>query len=266
MIDVLVVSATQIKFWKPSDDCYKFIEVGTSLIGKSLDYTYYDSLGDNISLKNLGYCELTGLYWAWKNTKSEIIGLCHYRRYFQERIAFSIDGRKKNIISKEKIKKILENKYDVILAKPRKYYIETVYSHYAHAHHEEDLKITRSILEEFYPNYLDCWDFIMNGREFSLYNMFIMRREDADRYCEWLFSVLLLVEQKLDTLSYNKSDARVYGYLGEFLLNVWVKSNAMKIYYAPVQLLQRQNWIKKITLFFIRKLKGSHSMHAKSIN
>lgn len=33
-----------------------------------------DNTGDNISLRNPNYCELTGLYWAWKNLKCDYIG------------------------------------------------------------------------------------------------------------------------------------------------------------------------------------------------
>ena len=41
-----------------------------------------DNTGDNISLKNRSYCELTTQYWAWKNAEADYYGFCHYRRFF----------------------------------------------------------------------------------------------------------------------------------------------------------------------------------------
>ena len=61
---------------------YLPIHVGKALNTNDLGIAG-DDTGDNISSKNKSYCELTGLYWAWKNLKGvDIIGLCHYRRYF----------------------------------------------------------------------------------------------------------------------------------------------------------------------------------------
>ena len=58
------------------------IHVGKALSDKDLSIQP-DNEGENISHKNQSYCELTGMYWAWKNLKNvDVIGLCHYRRYF----------------------------------------------------------------------------------------------------------------------------------------------------------------------------------------
>ena len=67
---------------KASSDVYLPLHVGKAISNKELNITC-DNDGENISAKNLSYCELTGLYWAWKNLKDvDYIGLCHYRRYF----------------------------------------------------------------------------------------------------------------------------------------------------------------------------------------
>ena len=64
-MDIKIIVATHKKYWMPSDDIYLPVHVGKK--GKT-DLGYQgDDTGDNISDKNTNYCELTGLYWAWKN-------------------------------------------------------------------------------------------------------------------------------------------------------------------------------------------------------
>ena len=75
----------------PKDDIFLPIQVGAAISDVDLDMQRDDSINgkicDNISEKNKNYCELTAMYWAWKNIKEiypniDYIGLNHYRRYF----------------------------------------------------------------------------------------------------------------------------------------------------------------------------------------
>ena len=62
-----------------NDEVYTPLFVGRN--GKeNFGFCSDDSCEDNISSKNRDYCELTGLYWMWKGSDADIIGLCHYRR------------------------------------------------------------------------------------------------------------------------------------------------------------------------------------------
>lgn len=68
---------------------YKVLHVGNNL-DTSKEYLNDNTL-DNISFKNKNYCELTGVYWLWKNSSdldSDPIGIVHYRRYFVTKLTY----------------------------------------------------------------------------------------------------------------------------------------------------------------------------------
>ena len=194
-----------------------------------------DDNGDNISSKNSSYCELTGLYWAWKNSDADITGLCHYRRYLSHR---PLDAKLHRMLSADDIRKILQRK-DIIL--PRKVHLgrKNVYEHYCAAHYEKDLLTTREAIEKLYPEYLEDFDACMKAKKTYQCNMFIASKELADEYCSWLFGVLAYVEGHTDISEYDKVQGRIYGYLGERLINVWVrhrKLNVCEKWYASTEL------------------------------
>lgn len=247
----------------PQDPLYIPIHVGHALAKQDFGWLG-DDTGDNISIKNPNYCELTALYWAWKNLDADAIGLVHYRRHFLsqniekiKKIKFLInlcdDELKWNsILSKQEVEKILE-KYPVIVPPKRHYYIETVESQYVHAHHKQDIEKVRKILENKQSKYLDVFNKHMSKRSTHICNMFIMKKIYFDEYCKWLFSILIDVEKELDISSYSQNNARVFGFLGERLLDVWLEANRVIYYENKIVNFEQENWIKKAYKFLVRK-------------
>jgi hypothetical protein len=220
------------------------IHVGKALSDKDLGIQG-DNQGDNISEKNQSYCELTGLYWAWKNLKNvDIIGLCHYRRYFDFHNQCR-QGFPQTVFPSEKFSEIdltiPENilgrvkKGEVVMAKPRNYR-RTLVDEYCYSHVSDDLRILQTILKESEPQEIqDAYFKIMiQGNELRHYNMFLMRWSDFDEYCTWLFKLLQKVEEKTDITHYDPVQKRIYGYIAERMFNVWIEAKKKHIIEKPV--------------------------------
>ena len=248
--DIKIIVATHKPYWMPGDKLYVPVQVGAE--GKnSLGFTP-DNTGDNISSKNANYCELTGLYWAWKNLNCEYLGLAHYRRHFT---LLRGTSDRRDILSLDQARGLFHN-VDVLLPTKRNYWIETNYGQYVHAHHKEDLDITREILMERYPQYIQAYDSTMKKTTGHRFNMFIMKKAVADKYCEWLFDVLFELEKRLDISAYSKNDQRVFGFVSERLIDVWLETNSIKYKDIPYIFLEKENWITKGVNFVMRKLNG----------
>lgn len=213
-----------------------------------------DDCGDNISYKNPNYSELTAIYWAWKNLKDvDAVGLVHYRRLFFKKFGKpDLD----NLLDQKDIEKLLQ-KHDVVLPKKRNYYVETNYSHYIHAHHDEPLNEARNILIEHYPDYVEYFDLVMNERKAHMFNMFIMKKDKFDHYASWLFDVLGKLETRIDISEYSVQEARVYGYVAELLMDVWLFSE--NINYAEVKwsMTGKKQTFQKAYGLLLRKFSGN---------
>lgn len=254
-MNIKIIVATHKPYWMPADPMYLPVHVGAA--GKESIGYQRDDEGENISEKNAHYCELTGLYWAWKNLNADYIGLAHYRRHFSNG---SHTGDKKTRVIKEntltEIIEITEKKgIQILLPKPRNYLIETNYSQYAHAHHAIDLDRTKEIIAEKYPEYLNAWDNSMKRTTGHRFNMFIMKREKFNEYCSWLFDVLFELEKRLDISSYSINDSRVFGFVSERLMDIWIETNGYKYKELPYVFMEDQNWIKKGGNFIRRKMR-----------
>jgi hypothetical protein len=244
-----ILVATHKAYWMPTDCVYLPIHVGR--VGASMPLPYLgDDTGEHISEKNRSFCELTAVYWAWKNIlDNEAVGLCHYRRYFATK---RFGEKRVRIASGADYEKLLAE-VPCILPPKRNYFIESNYSQYVHAHHEDDLTITKAILAELYPDYLPAWEQVMKSTTGHRFNMFVMRRDLFDAYCTWLFNILFELERRLDISSYSVYDQRVFGFVAERLLDVYLLKEKVSYATMPMVNLESQHWPKKILKFLFRK-------------
>lgn len=211
-----------------------------------LKNTIGDNTSDNISLKNPNYCELTAQYWAWKNCNANYVGFCHYRRLFD--------------LNNSKISKLL-NEYDIIL--PRIFTLDcTVREQYNRDHIKEDLDKTLEIIASKYPDYMEDAENVLNKKTIYFCNMFITNRELFNSYCEWLFDILFELE-KVTVISENKYQSRIFGFLSERLLNIFIEHvkriDDIKICEVPVKFIE-ENKISFLQRLFSVTNEGYHKI------
>lgn len=258
-----VVIATHKKYQMPSDPLYFPLHVGAEgkkgADGSNLDLGYVkDNTGDNISILNPSFCELTGLYWACRNLDNDYIGLVHYRRHF------SMKNKKgfENVLTYSELKPYL-GKIKVFVPKKRKYYIETLYSHYAHTHYSSQLDETRKIILEKYPDYISSYDKVIKHTYGYMFNMMIMDKNYLNDYCTWLFDILFELSQRVIMSELSAFQGRCYGRISEIIFNVWIdykietgnlKENQIKE--LPFIYMEKIDWEKKGMCFLKAKFFG----------
>lgn len=205
------------------------------------EYLKDNDFEGNISAKNPNYCELTGLYWIWKRSEDGIVGLCHYRRFLTQNKKYF---KKQGILRKHTIRRLLRQ-YDVIL--PEKVpFCTTVKEHFATFHAPEVWEHCKSIIAEKYPDYLR--DFVWYEQQPAgfCYNMFISGKSLCDAYCAWLFDILAELEEVTDLSQYSAYNKRMYGFVAERLLNVWVHHKHLRVKEMPVYFTQDPAGLERI--------------------
>ena len=255
--DIKIIVATHKKYQMPTEEMYLPLQVGAE--GKQ-DLGYKkDNTGDNISKLNPYFCELTGLYWAWKNINNDYIGLVHYRRYFTalKHNSKNEEEKFKEILTYDQANKLLDEA-DIVLPQKRKYYIENLYDHYKHTMYVEPLDETRKIIEEKYPDYLEEFDKLHKRTSAHMFNMFIMKKKILDEYCKWLFDILFELENRMKEQGkeYDTFHSRFYGRISELLLDVWINTKGLKYSEVKVIDMEKINWWKKGLAFLQAKFFG----------
>ena len=259
-MDIKIIVATHKKYRMPESDMYVPLQLGA----KDKEFIGYkrDDEGDNISYKNDTYCELTGLYFAWKNIDCDYLGLVHYRRYFtspksnllnpKELATIPNPFTKKEdtfdrILTRTEAEDILSD-YDMIVPGKRHYYIETLYSHYDHTFDGRHLRVAYKIIARYYPEYLRHINKVYRRKWGYMFNMFIADKKLVSEYCEWLFNILGILEKNVDTSEYDAFEKRLFGRVSEILFNVWLDyqiSLGLRIKEVRCIHMEPINWLKK---------------------
>ncbi len=260
MPDIKIYVCCHKPFPVPECNILVPMQVGSTLAVNHFDGYTYDDTCVNISDKNKSYCELTALYWMWKNASHDYYGLFHYRRYLypdvSEKLPYTIS--RKN--GSEVLKKLgydsfpeFISQYDIIMPKGEDMHV-SVRDHYRKApfHHIEDLELLEKIIDEDYPEYSKAKDEYFSQSKIYFGNISIMKKEVFDDYCSFLFSVLEKYDSLSDTSLYNEQEKRVNGYLGERLLG---------IYYT-----KRKNELKTVEIPRVHFSSGSSYYKQKALN
>jgi len=239
------------------DSIYQPLMAGNALVPENSSILG-DDTGENISAKNRYYSELTGTYWIWKNTRQDVTGTCHYRRFFTaqsepflyklKRLLYYLAGLNKKrygliytentnlfvpkILNHQEVSDLL-SQYDAILPQARKlkYTVET---HYHRYHDINDLNLLELILTEKYPEYLNAFHEVLLGKRLYANNMFILKDEHFQEFMAWWFDLLFEFERRIDLNNYTDYQKRIMGFMAERLLTVWFKKKQMNCIELPV--------------------------------
>ncbi len=158
---------------------YTPLEVGAALRSEHMCELRDDMGKDNLSEFNAFLAETSGTYWIWKNHSKDAkyILQCQYRR----RLEFP-ENQDFDELFKD---------FDVIAASPLMYTHATVWGQYGACHCLGDMELVQEIIKDRYPEYNEDFEKWVKCGSWQFYaNGFVMRAEDFDRYCKWLFTIL----------------------------------------------------------------------------
>lgn len=229
--------------WLAQSDYYTGIALG----GKHLDgCRARDDQGENIAHLNRYFCELTATYSIWKNVQEDIVGLCHYRRYFnlipnnmhhlpcpEVNLDDGVKGIIEHPMQRELIEQALKH-YDIIV--PRGLLgIGPIGASYKEAHRAKE-----------WDDFLESLDLLYGStrhsmsveRRFFPANMLICKKELFDLYAHQLNFVTRQVFEKNgvpeEVPGARYQPYRYPGYLGERFMAAFINANKLKFYEAQM--------------------------------
>jgi hypothetical protein len=237
----IVVSAHKPCFL-PVERSYLSVQVGTAGNQRIQGFGAWDDQGENISSLNPFYCELTALYWFWRNARAPRVGLSHYRRYF-------CGSNAMGIIDAGDLMEM--SNIDVILPVRRTYYFLSVQEQFSARFAPFYWDVLENAVADVDSGSIDTFRSLSRRHWCHLYNMFVMNWALFDEYMAWLFAVLGKAQSGLGIAEGRPSHQRILGHYAERLIDVWLspRLETLTVRDHPVKYMDKQmDFRKAITL------------------
>lgn len=206
------------------------IQVGAALTDERVA-ALTDDIGENISARNVNYCELTALYWIWKNRlagahvetahTSEVIGI---HAPSSDAYAGVYQYRRLLDINDAQLAHLAAYDVDVVLPYPTMCEPD-IFEHHERYVKSSDWDAMVQALEELHPEYMETYHRIFKGNYMYNYNILLAKETVLCDYCAWLFPILERTEELSDPKGWERAD-RYIGYLGENLETLYFMHHA----------------------------------------
>lgn len=259
-MSVKIFAMTHKEFDVPDNPMYIPLHVGHKQAKQDFGYPG-DDTGDNISHLNGYYAELSGVYWVWKNYhEADCVGICHYRRFLTSEEGY--------VFSEKQYEAILQQ-YDIITTKQLE--LPNSYHYGFAAHHRiETLDETGRIIQEKYPEYYDTFIDLVHKNKTYFGNIMVAKKSLFDEYAQWLFDIFFELQKRIDLTFEDDYHKRVFGFISEFLLYVWVTARELKAYECRVAIIGEKMETREIKdkmaeFFAKRDVIGAKEYFAKSL-
>jgi hypothetical protein len=237
-----IYMATHLSYTKPPFDYIVPIFVGNSPEMDKHD-GITDRTGVNISHRNHIYGELTALYWIWKNTQDDVVGLCHYRRFF------NLNGTE--------IQNAMQDKRIIVPPVSRlKWQVD---KQFVRAHNEQIWSQTLDILHRKHPQYGPLTAQVFSDNRLYRHNMFIAGRDFVEMYCSFVFDILFELEKFVELHHLNDYQQRYGGFVSERLLTLYILGNNISRIERPIvdasgRDVSQETWRRMLNNLYFRVL------------